>query len=493
MIDNTGAAGETIYVDSTGLNFNPSSNTLIVTSQTYASANPIWIWSGVDADSTTNFGSTGIGYNTLTFQGSGFTGGAFADNTAVGFESQNVAYGARNTSLGYRSLYTYDTEAESSGNVAIGALALYGDSGTPNTVNGTVAIGYRALRDGGGVNNIAIGIDAARDGVLTGFTNNILLGNGVMINGGGGDGSDNIIIGRAAFLNPSNSSDNIAIGTSTLAAITTGDLNIVIGGQAGDSITTGANNLLLGNGAGSNITTGTDNFIIGPYPGKSATNSRNIVISTYEGVPVLFSTGSNGNVGIFTDNPQFTFHVSGSAGGTGGTLGARLSTAADNSNIVSINRSTDEIQYTPSMSIDTNALNPSGSGGVNTNTYLVLNNGYSINNEIEYGYFERISLVNGPPTTYVLLTIPQTTYYSVVIDYTTSDSSYAFTRSQRFICHWDNGTGITYTNSGAPDLGSINVDHILKGIISGGNIQIRLTNYLSSGRIIGDYKLFKKI
>lgn len=145
------------------------------------------------------------------------------------------------------------------------------------------------------------------------------------------------------------------------------------------------------------------------------------------------------------------------------------------------------------MSIDTNAYNPSGSGGVNTNTFLVLNNGYSINNKIDYGYFERSGLVNSPPTSYVLLTIPQTTYYSVVIDYTTSDSSYAFTRSQRFICQWDNGTGITYSNSGAPDLGSINESHILTGVITGGNVQIRLVNYLSSGRIIGDYKLFKKI
>jgi hypothetical protein len=360
-------------------------------------------------------------------------------------------------------------------------------------VNGTVAIGYRALRDGGGVNNIAIGIDAARDGVLTGFTNNILLGNGVMINGGGGDGSDNIIIGRAAFLNPTNSANNIAIGRSTLAVITEGDSNIAIGNLAGDSITTGANNLLIGSSAGGNITTGAQNTIIGPYLGKSATDNRNIVIANYEGTPVIFSTGSNGNVGIFTDNPQFTFHVSGSAGGTGGTLGARLSTAADNSNIVSINRSTDEIQYTPSMSIDTNAYNPSGSGGTNTKTYLVLNDGYSINNEIEYGYFERTGLTNSPPQNFTLLTIPQTTYYSVVIDYTTSDSSYAFTRSQRFICHWDNGTGITFTNSGAPDLGSINAGHILSGAIVGGNVQIRLFNYLSSGKIIGDFKLFKKI
>ena len=315
-----------------------------------------------------------------------------------------------------------------------------------------------------------------------------------MVNGDGGDGSDNIIIGRAAFLNPSNSSDNIAIGTSTLAAITTGDDNIAIGNLAGDSITSGTNNLLLGNGAGSNITTGTDNIIIGAYPGKSATDNRNIVIANYEGTPVLFSTGSNGNVGVFTDNPQFTFHVNGSAGGTGGTLGARLSTAADNSNIVSFNSSTDEIQYTPSMSIDTNALNPSGSGGVNTNTYLVLNNGYSINNKIESGYFERSDMSISPfPTSYTLLTIPKTTYHSVVIDYTTSDSSYAFSRSQRFICQWDNGSGITFTNSGAPDLGSIPASHILSGVIVSGNVQIRLLNYLSSARIIGDFKLFKKI
>ena len=102
-------------------------------------------------------------------------------------------------------------------------------------------------------------------------------------------------------------------------------------------------------------------------------------------------------------------------------------------------------------------------------------------------------MIGKPPTSYVLLTIPQTTYYSVVIDYTTSDSSYAFIRSQRFICHWDNGTGITYSNSGAPDLGSINASHILTGVITGGNVQIRLVNYLSSGRIIGDYKLFKKV
>jgi hypothetical protein len=102
-------------------------------------------------------------------------------------------------------------------------------------------------------------------------------------------------------------------------------------------------------------------------------------------------------------------------------------------------------------------------------------------------------LTNSPPQNFTLLTIPQTTYHSVVIDYTTSDSSFAFTRSQRFICNWDDGTGITFTNSGAPDLGSINAGHILSGAIVSGNVQIRLFNYLSSGKIIGDFKLFKKI
>jgi len=281
--------------------------------------------------------------------------------------------------------------------------------------------------------------------------------------------------------------ENIAIGTNTLfSGLINANGNVAIGNSAGSSISSGIVNILLGSGAGTSITSGIGNVVIGAYAGKSATNNNNIAIADGQGNLRIFVTGSTGFVGVNTNNPLFGLDVNAS-------LAADLSTASDNSNIVSYNSSTDEIQFTPSMSIDTNALNPSGSGGVNTNTYLVLNNGYSINNKIEYGYFERTGMTNSPPQNFTLLTIPQTAYHSVVIDYTTSDSSFAFTRSQRFICNWDNGTGITFTNSGAPDLGSINAGHILSGAIVGGNVQIRLFNYLSSGKIIGDFKLFKKI
>ena len=281
--------------------------------------------------------------------------------------------------------------------------------------------------------------------------------------------------------------NNIAIGTSALySQINNAADNIAIGNTAGDSVTSGDSNVLIGTSAGGDITTGTGNIVLGGYLGKSATQNNNIAIADGQGNLRMFVTGSTGFVGINTDSPGFGLDVNAS-------LAAELSTAADNSNIVSWNSATDEVQYVPSMSIDTAGFNPSGSGG-NNNTWLVSQDGFSLgaSSQVYMGYVSDTTLGASGGATNTLLTIPRDTYAAIWIEYVTADSTYANMKTQTFVAHWNNASTVNYTNTGPSDIGST-APPILTATISAPNVLIQTTSTAANQRMFGSYRLIKKL
>jgi hypothetical protein len=395
----------------------------------------------------------------------------YSYNTAIGHAAQSQHYGRQNTTLGALTLYYTDqTSGEGIGNVAAGYQALHNVNEVLN--NYGVAIGYQTNYAGGTSYDIAMGYQALYGGTSAGGNSNIAIGRSALFNGIINDSVGNIGIGYNALLTQlDNASYNTAVGS-----------------LAGDSITSGDNNTLLGYNAGGNITTGIGNIVLGGYLGKSATQNYNIAFSDGAGTLRIFVTGSTGFVGLNTDNPLFGLDVNAS-------LAAELSTASDNSNIVSWASSTDEIQYVPSMSVDTAGFNPSGSGTAANNTWLVSQDGFSLgaSSQVYMGYIVDTTLGASGGNVNTLLTIPRDTYAAIWLDYVTADSTYTNMRTQTFVAHWNNASSIEWTNTGPEDIGAGSVPPSLTAIISSTNVLIQATSTAANQRFFGTYRLIKKI
>lgn len=202
---------------------------------------------------------------------------SFVNTVALG----NYALSTPGTASVARSVAIGDGAARYNGNwvenVAVGAEAM-GFSPSISDVNGAVAIGYRAYRRPGSLEQycIAIGQEAKQNNTASGVRS-IALGYQAGVQGlrddeiaigafalqrGGTSGTDNIGIGFASVggnLGSLNGSNNIGLGRTALGGVSTGSNNVSIGYQTGLNINTGASNTILGASAGngtnySNIT-----------------------------------------------------------------------------------------------------------------------------------------------------------------------------------------------------------------------------------------------
>ena len=109
-------------------------------------------------------------------------------------------------------------------------------------------------------------------------------------------GSQNTAVGSAAMTGNGNYEYNTAIGAESLKAVTTGDYNIGLGRQSGD-----------------NITTGSGNVIIGTADAGSATGSRQLKITGYDGTTTTtwIDGDSSGNVTFPADVEASTLNITG--------------------------------------------------------------------------------------------------------------------------------------------------------------------------------------
>jgi hypothetical protein len=378
---------------------------------------------------------------------------------------------------------------EGVGNTAVGYRALQNVSQSLN--NYGIAMGYDALRSGGSNSDIAIGYQALLGGnkLPSGVVGkNIAIGFNAMLSGINSDGGNNIAIGTSTFQTLlGNATQNIAIGFTAGNIVNDGDNNTLVGAFAGDHVTGGSNNTLIGYQAGTGISTGNNNIVIGGYAGKSSGQLNSIAIADGAGNLRMFVTGSTGFVGVNTDSPLFGLDVNAS-------LAAELSTASDNSNIVSWDSSTDEVQYVPSMSVDTAAFNPSGSGVAANNTWLVSRDGFSLgaSSQVYMGYVSDATFGASGGLLNTILTIPRDTYAAIWIEYVIADSTYANMRTQTFVAHWDNASAIEWTNTGPEDIGT-STPPSLNAIISSTNVLVQATSTAANQRMFGTYRLIKKI
>jgi hypothetical protein len=236
----------------------------------------------------TGLDNTGVGYQALLATQNDY------QNTAVGSSALKTLNGAsNNTAVGYNALLSTTTggsnvamgvqalQANTTGgaNVAVGFQSLY----TSTTTTNTTAVGYQALKLATGDENTAVGYNAGaaittgggntilgeRAGqAMTTGTTNVLIGSYVC---GSGvlTGSQNVAIGRQAFVGATSAASNVAIGYFALYSISSGYVNTSIGLNASSGITTGANNTCIGAGAGNgsspsgNLTTQNDRICLG--------------------------------------------------------------------------------------------------------------------------------------------------------------------------------------------------------------------------------------
>lgn len=170
--------------------------------------------------------------------------------------------------------------------------------------NGTVLLGLYAGNVNTAGDNVGIGTLALSQNVSG--NNNIAIGNGAMLSTTtGSSGTFNVAIGFQALLN-NRGTDNLGIGTFALKSNTTGINNVALGAYAGSKNESGSNNFALGYGAlleniegASNVAVGADalrfatgssNLGIGAAAGRNATGSSNLFIGQSAGAN---ETGSN--------------------------------------------------------------------------------------------------------------------------------------------------------------------------------------------------------
>lgn len=249
------------------------------------------------ASVTTGSNNLAIGTNALRFPNA-----ASGGNTAIGIQSmQGQAAGvATNNSvgIGYQTLMNITGTAAAS-NVAIGALALRGNTATPWFTGGSnVAVGASALANATTASsNVAIGSGALS--ISTSGVQNVAVGSGA-VGGANTTGANNVGIGYLTLRNVTTGASNIGIGTNALTALTTGVNNLAFGSSALQSATTALQNIAIGSAALNQVTTGANNVSIGTGTNQNTqTSSSNVAIGTESmlGNASVRLTGNN-NVGV---------------------------------------------------------------------------------------------------------------------------------------------------------------------------------------------------
>jgi trimeric autotransporter adhesin len=254
--------------------------------------------------------STGnnVAIGTMALMGNS-TGG---NNVAVGYQTLSSVTpnsASFNVAVGYQAL----NANTANDNVAVGAGSLAGNiTGASNVAVGAnalgtatgsfnIAIGNTALNDTTANNNIAIGYQSQLIG--TSATRNISIGNASLASNI--TSSDNIAIGNNALLSTT-AGTHIAIGSSALAANTSGTANIAIGYQSQNAGTTGASNVSIGYQTLLDNISGHSNTVLGVGAlSDITTGSSNIVIGIASGTDYTGAESNNillGNIGVIGDN-----------------------------------------------------------------------------------------------------------------------------------------------------------------------------------------------
>src|SRR5437660_668152 len=218
-------------------------------------------------------------------------------------------YPNANTAEGTGALNNLNTN-NGGGNTAIGDFALQAlTAGSNNT-----AVGAEALFGNTGEFNTAVGANALQNNTSADF--NTAVGDFALLSNTSGGG--NTAIGASALQNNTTGSANTATGVRPLANNTASG-NTAQGNTALNKNTTGSNNTALGFLAGQNLTTGSNNIDIGANVpgvageantiriGKQGTQKSTFIAGIF-GTPVTGSTvvvNSTGKLGVVSSSARF--------------------------------------------------------------------------------------------------------------------------------------------------------------------------------------------
>jgi trimeric autotransporter adhesin len=315
------AVAGTDYLTSSSISaafpFTPTTNFGATANST---STPIWFTAGLQASSTSQFGTIGLDllrFNATTSTSTLATFGSFALITA--------STTGNNTSLGLGSLANVTSGSR---NTAVGSEALWSVTGGSHNT----AAGYAALSaNTSGADNHAFGSEAL-DSNTTG-DRNIAMGRSAL--GANGSGNDNVAIGDNALLS-SFGSGNVAVGTLAGWNVNNGGNHTLVGYQAGYNVTNDAySNILIGaSDVAGNLTEGSANVGLGNnlfFPSATANNQLNLgnlVFGTLPATSTAFQLPTSGSIGIGTSSPFAKFAVHANNGDTATTLFAIGSSTA---------------------------------------------------------------------------------------------------------------------------------------------------------------------
>ena len=213
------------------------------------------IWVGNDPSSTTNSALKSIAIGTTALDA--------------------ITTGDYNTAIGYDALTNQST---GNNNVAVGYEALRDNSTTSNNV----AIGLSALQESNASGNVAIGANAMRGSTGTPIT-----------------GGENVAIGSSSLKFNIGGTANAAFGKGSLGSNTEGDYNSAIGKGSLNDNTEGSNNTALGylsgNTGTNDITTGNQNTLLGASTAVSSATATNQIVIGYGAIGKGDNTVTIGN------------------------------------------------------------------------------------------------------------------------------------------------------------------------------------------------------
>jgi trimeric autotransporter adhesin len=271
---------------------------------------------------TTGNNNAAVGLSALRFNTTG------NDNTAIGSQTLFAnETGSRNIGIGRHSLQSgtdvtdciaighdaLSSLVHGSGLIAIGSGALQNASFLFVDNPKVIGIGFNALLNNHGLNNIALGHEA----LTTNFTGEANIGIGVNVLKDNLTGSFNTSIGHSSLINNTSGELNTALGNGSLFDNSSGSRNTAIGSSA-LSENTGNNNTAVGNRALFFNTTGSNNTAIGAeaFPAIGFQFLTNSTMIGYQATATTSNTMVFGNsnvdkwaFGITTTGPNHALQV----------------------------------------------------------------------------------------------------------------------------------------------------------------------------------------
>lgn len=247
--------------------------------------------------------------NQITTNNSIITSSNANSGTALGYEAMTNNTGTNNVAIGYQSFAATGSGAHTT---SVGYQALQHMTSGIND-----AFGYQALQTNTtGTVNVAIGYLTLQ--ANTTGTQNTAVGNAALTANVGGQG--NTAVGMSSLTANTSGIYNTAVGWESLTSNQGANFNAAFGVEAGSGLTSGSNNTACGYFALRSVATGTDNVALGSeaalnYTGAESNNicigagvegtlGESNILRIGTGMSECYISGISGVAGVAGNTPQ---------------------------------------------------------------------------------------------------------------------------------------------------------------------------------------------